>query len=744
MKMVVQIFQMVLLLWQMSSALAQSQSLALPVALPDCQAQCGSVTIPYPFGIGPNCYLDEWFSISCNDTYNPSKPFLNSTKLEVLNVSMELGTVRVNYPAKSTCGDMSSAYVMSLEGGPFVFSQSKNRFTAVGCNNLALMTMVNGSTIGGCLSFCRSGLTASSSTCNGIDCCQTTIPSDLQVFNTTIESVETGEPTEGCKYAFLVDRQWFENEGLRKASDIQNMDSLPVVLEWRIDRRTYDSLATNKSIAFNNSTVCESGSFVNSTSFSNKNSMVRCSCKRGYEGNPYLPDGCQDIDECVDPQSPCLLENLGYTFICNNTIGSYECYFFGPPEKKKSAVKPVVIGIGASLGLLLLLATAWWLYKVVKKRNDTKRREKFFKQNGGFFIKEQLSSGEVNVEKIKIFDPKELEKATDHFNVNRILGQGGQGTVYKGMLTDGRLVAVKKSKVIDEGKLRPFINEIVILSQLNHRNVVKLFGCCLETNVPLLVYEYVPNGTLFEYIHEDNEEFPLLWDMRLRIAIEVAGALFYLHSSASIPIYHRDIKSTNILLDDKYRAKVADFGTSRSISIDQTHVTTLVQGTFGYLDPEYFQSSQFTEKSDVYSFGVVLIELLTSQKPISFTRSEEGRSLATYFILKMEEKRLFDIVDVRITEGSKEQIEAVACLARRCLDLNGKRRPTMKEVAMELEGIKKSVKGSNVQQNHEEVEYVPNEVTDPWDVVSTSSSSVVDSSTASSTDRLLLSSSKLR
>ncbi|KAM1059732.1 wall-associated receptor kinase-like 8 [Malus sylvestris] len=742
MKMVVQIFQMVLLLWQMSSALAQSQSLALPVALPDCQAQCGSVTIPYPFGIGPNCYLDEWFSISCNDTNNPSKPFLNSTKLEVLNVSMELGTVRVNYPAKSTCGDMSSAYVMSLEGGPFVFSQSNNGFTAVGCNNLARMTM-NGSTIGGCLSLCRSGSTAdgSSSTCNGIDCCQTTIPSDLQVFNTTIESVETGERTEGCKYAFLVDRQWFENKGLRKASDVQNMDYFPVVLEWGIDRRSYDSLATNKSTTFNSSTRCE-----NTTFFSNQNSVVRCFCKGGYRGNPYLPDGCQDIDECADPQmNPCLLKNLGNTCFCENSLGSYAAYIYGPPEKKKSAVKPVVIGVGASLGLLLLLAAAWWLYKVVKKRNDTKRREKFFKQNGGLLIKEQLSSGEVNVEKIKIFDPKELEKATDHFNVNRILGQGGQGTVYKGMLTDGRLVAVKKSKVIDEGKLRPFINEIVILSQLNHRNVVKLFGCCLETNVPLLVYEYVPNGTLFEYIHEDNEEFPLLWDMRLRIAIEVAGALFYLHSSASIPIYHRDIKSTNILLDDKYRAKVADFGTSRSISIDQTHVTTLVQGTFGYLDPEYFQSSQFTEKSDVYSFGVVLVELLTSQKPISFTRSEEGRSLATYFILKMEEKRLFDIVDDRITkEGSKERIEAVACLARRCLDLNGKRRPTMKEVAMELEGIKKSVKGSNVQQNLEEVEYVPNEVTDPWDIVSTSTSSMVDSSTASSTDRLLLSSSKLR
>ena len=145
-----------------------------------------------------------------------------------------------------------------------------------------------------------------------------------------------------------------------------------------------------------------------------------------------------------------------------------------------------------------------------------------------------------------------------------------------GMLIYGKIVAIKKSKVIDEGKLEDFINGVVILSQINHRNVVKILGCCLETEVPLLVYEFNPNGTLSQYLHDQNEEFPTTWDMRLRIATEVARTLLYLHSAASTPIYHRDIKTTNILLDNKYRTKVADFGTSRSIVVDQTHLTTVV------------------------------------------------------------------------------------------------------------------------------------------------------------------------
>ncbi|KAL2546072.1 putative wall-associated receptor kinase-like 13 [Forsythia ovata] len=206
--------------------------------------------------------------------------------------------------------------------------------------------------------------------------------------------------------------------------------------------------------------------------------------------------------------------------------------------------------------------------KVIRKRIKSKRKRKFFKRNGGLLLEQQLSTTQNGVEKTKLFNSKELEQATVHFNVNRILGRGGQGTVYNGMLSDGKIVAVKKYQKIDEDDLEVFINEVFILSQINHINVVKLLGCCLETEVPLLVYEFIPNGTLFQHIYEASEEFSLSWEARLRIATEVASAISYLHSASAVPIHHRDIKSTNILLDDKYRAKVSDFGTSRSISID--------------------------------------------------------------------------------------------------------------------------------------------------------------------------------
>lgn len=374
-------------------------------------------------------------------------------------------------------------------------------------------------------------------------------------------------------------------------------------------------------------------------------------------------------------------------------------------------------GVSLGGGLLFLLLVGFWLYRVWRRRQKIKLREEFFQQ---LLLQHQLSSNEVGFNTTKIFTLKELKTASDNFNENRILGRGGQGTVYKGMLTDGRIVAIKKSKLVDESQYKQFINEIAILSQINHRNIVKLLGCCLEIEVPLLVYEFIPNGTLFQFIHDKNIELPFSWERRLEIAMEVAGALSYLHSASSIPIFHRDIKSRNILLDEKYRAKVADFGTSRSVSLDQTHLSTLVRGTFGYLDPEYFRTGQFTEKSDVYSFGVVLAELLTGLEPVSSMRTEDEKSLAGYFVLSIKETCLFDILDAQVVkEAGEEEIMAVVNLAAQCLNLNGKNRPTMKEVASELERIKISP----LPRNFGLGEYIRTELIGPSDRVSSSTGS---------------------
>ncbi|KAJ4812109.1 Wall-associated kinase family protein [Rhynchospora pubera] len=423
----------------------------------------------------------------------------------------------------------------------------------------------------------------------------------------------------------------------------------------------------------------------------------RCKCSQGYQGNPYVINGCTDVDECSQPTPVC-------DEICSNTVGSYICWKcprgtdFNPVKRKcvnngrRTLLLGIIIGISTGIGILLLtvciiLITRQW------KRDEQKRiRRRHFSKNQGLLLQHLISSDENIAKKTKNFSSEELEAATNNFDQARILGQGGHGTIYKGILLDQRIVAIKRAKLVNASEINQFINEVALLSQVVHRNVVKLFGCCLETEVPLLVYEFISNGTLYDKLHDKPDEIcSLTWKDRLRIAAETAGALSYLHSEASISIFHRDLKSANILLDDNYTAKLSDFGASRSVPMDQKQVVTAVQGTFGYLDPEYYHTGHLSEKSDVYSFGVIIVELLTRKKPIFTNSLSEPINLSNCFLQALREGSFSELLDENVLEEStREERTAVVNLVEMCLKMRGEERPTMKEVEMRLQFIRTS------------------------------------------------------
>lgn len=260
---------------------------------------------------------------------------------------------------------------------------------------------------------------------------------------------------------------------------------------------------------------------------------------------------------------------------------------------------------------------------------------------------------------------------------------------YLGKLRDSRTVAVKRLYGKNYKKVEQFMNEVKILSLLRHQFLVSLYGSTSHRSRELLlVYEFVPNGTVADHLHGRRAaERILTWPMRLRIAIETADALAYLHA-VDPPIIHRDVKTTNILLDDGFHVKVADFGLSRLFPIDATHVSTAPQGTPGYVDPEYYQCFQVTGKSDVYSFGVVLVELISSKPAIDLRREKSEVHLANMAIAKIQKHELVDLVDPELWQPSDKaarmRIAMVAELAFRCLQSDGDTRPAVKEV---LEGL---------------------------------------------------------
>ncbi|XP_044326507.1 wall-associated receptor kinase-like 8 isoform X2 [Triticum aestivum] len=664
---------------------------AVQVALPGCPQACGNVTVPYPFGFRRGCFR-KGFNLTCDETRHPPKLLLGDG-VEVDAISLADGTVHVQtkvvafrplYTNGAVGARRSIDYNYSWYGGlPEVYksgaqlavSTEHNVFVAIGCNFIGYLVAVSDGGreyVSTCSTLCN-GKTRDA-LCTGVGCCWTTIAQRYPGYQVMFKDLDdtvtayTGQ-SRASVAAFIVDREWFVGTMQNTVSfnDFVNDDfgngpsSMPTVLQWWLDVDSDRDLVVKDPRSASRWRCISSNSFA--AYIGDAVNKVRCNCSDGYEGNSYIVDGCQDIDECLRPDVyPC-------HGTCINMPGTYRC----------SAKKRIIS-----------LAGVAQVTKKLKKRRAKKTRQKFFKKNHGLLLQQLISSNKDIAEKMKIFSLEELEQATNKFDHNRILGGGGHGTVYKAILSDQRVVAIKKAKIVVQREIDQFINEVAILSQINHRNVVKLFGCCLETEVPLLVYEFISNGTLSCHLHGQSENH-LSWKTRLRIALETARAIAYLHSAASISVYHRDIKCANILLTDTLTSKVSDFGASRSIAIDETGILTAVQGTHGYLDPEYYYTSRLTEKSDVYSFGVILAELLTRVTPVFHSHSSEVTSLASHFVSLIRDNRLLDILDTKIVEeGGAEDAEVVARLAEACLSLKGEERPTMRQVETTLEDVQNS------------------------------------------------------
>ncbi|WJX15091.1 non-specific serine/threonine protein kinase [Trifolium repens] len=366
-----------------------------------------------------------------------------------------------------------------------------------------------------------------------------------------------------------------------------------------------------------------------------------------------------DCNKCLRHQvGQCQLDNQG-KFFCAQVA-----------EDKGLAWK---LGLGIGLLVVIIITGLLIIWRCKRRVPD-------------FYSKKYTESDSV-YHGVPVFSFKDLEVATKKFDSSRELGEGGFGTVYYGKLKDGREVAVKRLYQHNFKRVEQFMNEIKILTRLRHRNLVSLYGCTShQSHELLLVYEYISNGTVASHLRRESGFLP--WHIRMKVALETATALAYLHASE---IIHRDVKTNNILLDNTFCIKVADFGLSKLFPNDVTHVSTAPQGTPGYVDPEYHQCYRLTSKSDVYSFGVVLVELISSMPAVDMSRDKDEINLANLAVRKIQKSAIHELVDPSLGFESdndvKRKIVSIAELAFQCLQRDKELRPSMDEVLEVLRRI---------------------------------------------------------
>nr|AQQ72921.1 major disease resistance protein Xa4 [Oryza sativa Indica Group]AQQ72923.1 major disease resistance protein Xa4 [Oryza sativa Indica Group]AQQ72924.1 major disease resistance protein Xa4 [Oryza sativa Indica Group] len=678
----------------------------------DCPSECGGVDIPYPFGVD-NC---SWpgpddFTIICKY----SRPYYRGA--EIVNISVEAGEMRVYSPVVSQCYNSSNTtdsdgfefLRLNITNTPFLVAPERNEFTAIGCATLAwLWGRDDGSYLTGCISTCASLATAAKDRdpCTGLGCCQVpSIPANLSVLNislgTGIANVAWEESP--CSYAFVAEKHWYNfnrQDFERDGKSFEHRDEkmvVPTVLDWAI-RKNGSCPSTGQGAP-----ACKSehSECVNATN----GKGYLCNCSRGYAGNPYRDDGCKNINECKEPSITCY---GGST--CQDTDGSYECKCqFGyrgdgrKNESQKGRCQPIIPAAIANaiaiVCIVIVLLGLFWLPKRWKRRV-------FFDNNGGRLLKDM---------DIIVFTEKELNKITNKKRTK--IGEGAFGEVYKGN-HNNQPVAVKYSiaknmtqthykdvvesinqnvfqTVFRQSKVPPstpgqnaVVNEIKVQLQIRHPNIVRLIGCCMETEVPMLVFEFIPNGSLETVLH-GIDRCSLSLQQRLDIAIGSAEALAYMHWHGHHQIIHGDIKPGNILLGDNLMPKVSDFGSSELTLKVKRAGKWNVYADMNYIDPVYIKTGDFTDKSDVYSFGVVLLELITRKKA-----KYDDRSLPVEFVSHYEDedtrRKMYD-QDMLPTEASHphcmECLDRMADIVLRCLENEVGKRPTMAEVLEELKKL---------------------------------------------------------
>ncbi|CAN8284632.1 unnamed protein product [Cochlearia groenlandica] len=285
------------------------------------------------------------------------------------------------------------------------------------------------------------------------------------------------------------------------------------------------------------------------------------------------------------------------------------------------------------------------------------------------------------------FTLRDLELATNRFSAENVLGEGGYGVVYKGKLANGTEVAVKKLLNNLGQAEKEFRVEVEAIGHVRHKNLVRLLGYCIEGVHRMLVYEYVNSGNLEQWLHGAMRQHgSLTWEARMKIITGTAQALAYLHEAIEPKVVHRDIKASNILIDDEFNAKLSDFGLAKLLDSNESHINTRVMGTFGYVAPEYVNTGMLNEKSDIYSFGVLLLEAVTGRNPVDYGRPANEVNLVEWLKMMVGTRRAEEVVDPRLEpKPSKSALKLALLVSLRCVDPESEKRPRMSQIARMLE-----------------------------------------------------------